>query len=247
MVPEVAHASGPLNTVRRILTETPLTPAAHLTCVGASRADVDAVVRTYGDAGVKHIVALRGDPPDGQSDFQAHPRGYANATELVAGIRAIGDFEISVAAYPEVHPNGVSPQADLDNLKRKLDAGASRTITQFFFEPDMYLRFLDSARGANINAPIVPGILPVTNFSRLPGFAAKCGASVPHWLVERLGKLDDTPDIQQSVAIAVATELCTQLLDAGVHEFHFYTLNRAELTWAICQGLGLRPDTECTK
>lgn len=228
-------------TVKRILNETDLAPAAHLTCVGASRAEVDTVVRSYRDSGVRHIVALRGDPPDGHGRFTPHPEGYRYAEDLVRGIRAIGDFEISVAAYPEVHPEAVSPQADLDNLKRKIDAGASRAITQFFFDPVVYLRFVDRARAAGIHVPIVPGILPVTNFNRVREFAAKCGASVPDWLADLFNGLDNDPTTRNLVAAWGAAEQCRKLQEYGVREFHFYTLNRAELTQSICHILGLRP------
>lgn len=228
-------------TVKRILDETDLAPAAHLTCVGASRAEVDAVVRTYRDSGVRHIVALRGDPPDGHTRFTPQPDGYHNAEDLVRGIRKIGDFEISVAAYPEVHPQALSPRADLDNLKRKIDAGASRAITQFFFDPTVYLRFVDRARASGISVPIVPGILPVTNFERVLEFAAKCGASVPRWLAELFDGLDDDPTTRNLVAVWVAAEQCRTLQEHGVREFHFYTLNRAELTRSICHILGVRP------
>jgi methylenetetrahydrofolate reductase (NADPH) len=228
-------------TVQRILHETDLEPAAHLTCVEASHAEVDAVVRSYRALGVRHIVALRGDPPEGSACFTPHPGGYRNAEELVRGIRAIADFEISVAAYPEVHPEALSPQADLDNLRRKLDAGASRAITQFFFDPEVYLRFVDRARAAGIGAPIVPGILPVTNFKRVREFARKCGASVPVWLADLFDGLDDDPTTRNLVAAWVAAEQCRKLQEHGVREFHFYTLNRAELTRSICHILGVRP------
>lgn len=231
-------------TVKRLLNETDLAPAAHVTCVGTSRVEVDAVIRSYRDSGVRHIVALRGDPPEGHGRFTAHPDGYRNAEDLVRGIRAIGDFEISVAAYPEVHPEALSPQADLDNLKRKVDAGASRAITQFFFDPVLYLRFVDRARTAGITVPIVPGILPVTNFQRALDFAAKCGASVPRWLANLFAGLDDDPTTRNLVAAWVAAEQCRTLQDHGVREFHFYTLNRAELTRSICHILGLRPAQE---
>lgn len=227
-------------TVRRIMEETDLEPAAHVTCVAASRGEVDAVVRSYGGIGVRHIVALRGDPPEGSACFTPHPEGYRNAEELVRGIRALGDFEISVAAYPEVHPEAVSAQADLDNLKRKLDAGASRAITQFFFEPAVYLRFVDRVRAAGVTAPIVPGILPVTNFKRVREFARKCGASVPGWLAELFEGLDRDPTTRNLVAAWVAAEQCRKLQEYGVREFHFYTLNRAELTRSICHILGVR-------
>ena len=231
-------------TVKRLLNETDLAPAAHVTCVGTSRAEVDAVIRSYRDSGVRHIVALRGDPPEGHGRFTAHPDGYRNAEDLVRGIRAIGDFEISVAAYPEVHPEALSPQADLDNLKRKVDAGASRAITQFFFDPVLYLRFVDRARTAGITVRIVPGILPVTNFQRALDFAAKCGASVPRWLANLFAGLDDDPTTRNLVAAWVAAEQCRTLQDHGVREFHFYTLNRAELTRSICHILGFRPAQE---
>ena len=227
-------------TVRRIMEETDLEPAAHVTCVAASRGEVDAVVRSYGGIGVRHIVALRGDPPEGSACFTPHPGGYRNAEALVRGIRALGDFEISVAAYPEVHPEAVSAQADLDNLKRKLDAGASRAITQFFFEPAVYLRFVDRVRAAGVTAPIVPGILPVTNFKRVREFARKCGASVPGWLAELFEGLDGDPTTRNLVAAWVAAEQCRKLQEYGVREFHFYTLNRAELTRSICHILGVR-------
>jgi methylenetetrahydrofolate reductase (NADPH) len=227
-------------TVRRIMEETDLEPAAHVTCVAASRGEVDAVVRSYGGIGVRHIVALRGDPPEGSACFAPHPEGYRNAEELVRAIRALGDFEISVAAYPEVHPEAVSAQADLDNLKRKLDAGASRAITQFFFEPAVYLRFVDRVRAAGVTAPIVPGILPVTNFKRVREFARKCGASVPGWLAELFEGLDRDPTTRNLVAAWVAAEQCRKLQEYGVREFHFYTLNRAELTRSICHILGVR-------
>jgi methylenetetrahydrofolate reductase (NADPH) len=230
-------------TVQRILHETDLEPAAHLTCVEATRAEVNAVVQSYRAIGVRHIVALRGDPPEGSVRFTPHPQGYRNAEELVRGIRAIADFEISVAAYPEVHPEALSPQADLDNLKRKLDAGASRAITQFFFDSEVYLRFVDRARAAGIGAPIVPGILPVTNFKRVRDFARKCGANVPQWLAELFDGLDNDPTTRNLVAAWVAADQCRKLQEHGVREFHFYTLNRAELTRSICHILGVRAES----
>lgn len=230
-------------TVKRILDETDLTPAAHLTCVGASREDVDQVVSRYWEAGIRHIVALRGDPPEGHGHFRPHPGGYRCAAELVSGIKAIGEFEISVASYPEVHPDALSPKADLVNLRRKIDNGANRAITQFFFEAEDYFRFIDKIRDAGISVPIVPGILPVTNFSKLVFFANKCGAKVPNWLSKLFDGLDDSPDIRQLVAATVAAELCTRLADQGVNEFHFYTLNRSELTTAICRILGIRAES----
>ncbi|WP_308909423.1 methylenetetrahydrofolate reductase [NAD(P)H] [Pseudokordiimonas caeni] len=228
------------NTVKRILTDTALKPAAHLTCVNATREEVDAVIRDYKEAGVNHIVALRGDPPEGAKKYEAHPGGYANAAELVAGIRAIGDFEISVGAYPEKHPDSPTLAADLDNLKRKIDAGATRAITQFFFDAEQYFRFLDHCQSYGINVPIVPGILPVTNFKSLKGFAGACGASVPAWLGELFEGLDERPQTRALVAATVAGELCRRLYAGGVRDFHFYTLNRAELTFAVCHMLGHR-------
>ena len=228
-------------TVARIHDETGLTAAAHLTCVAASRGEVDDVARRYWDAGIRHIVALRGDAPDAGAGYAPHPDGYANAAELVAGLRRIGEFEISVAAYPEIHPDSRSSQACLDNLKRKLDAGADRAITQFFFDTDCYLRFVERARAAGIWAPIVPGILPVTNFKQLVRFAGACGAGVPAWLAHIFEGLDDDPETRRLVAATVSADQCRRLWQAGINEFHFYTLNRAELTYAICHILGLRP------
>lgn len=228
-------------TVKRISNETALSPAAHLTCVDAARTDVDAVVHDYAAAGVKHIVALRGDPAEKQRGFAPHPRGYRNAAELVAGIRRIGEFEVTVAAYPEVHPEARSAEADLDNLKRKIDAGASRAITQFFFDVDVYFRFVDRVRAAGITVPIVPGILPVTNFARVQSFAAMCGTHIPQWLGGLFAGLDDAPDIRQLVSATLTAEQCIRLWEQGVREFHFYTLNRPLLTLAICHILGLRP------
>jgi methylenetetrahydrofolate reductase (NADPH) len=230
-------------TIVRLLEETRLTPAAHLTCVAASRDEVDEVARSYWQAGVRHIVALRGDPPDGEGDFTPHPGGYRDAAELVAGLKRIADFEVTVAAYPEVHPEAQSAAADLDNLKRKLDAGAERAITQYFFDPDCYLRYLDAARAAGIWAPIVPGILPVTNFGQVVRFSKRCGASVPTWLARLFDGLDDDPETRKLVAASTAAEQCRRLQAAGVNEFHFYTLNRAELSLAICHVLGLRPQS----
>ena len=225
-------------TVTRILRETNLLPAAHLTCVGATRDEIDEVAQGYWQAGVRHIVALRGDPPGGvQAHYEPHPGGYAYASELVAGLRRVGDFEISVAAFPEVHPGATSDQADLDNLKRKIDAGACRAITQFFFDPTVYLRFVDRARAAGIEAPIVPGILPISNFARTVDFAGKCGTAVPDWLRDLFETLDDDPESRSLVAAATAAEQCRYLQAYGVNEFHFYTLNRAELTTAICRML----------
>ncbi len=226
-------------TVERIVRETPLAAAAHLTCVDASKAEIDAVARDYWAAGVRHIVALRGDPPAGGS-FTPHPDGYASAAELVAGLHAIAPFEISVAAYPEIHPEAQSAEADLDNLKRKLDAGATRAITQFFFEPETFLRFRDRVAAAGIDAEIVPGILPVSNVAQTRRFAQMCGAVIPDWMDRLVEGLDAHPEARRLIAATVATELVSRLRAGGVHQFHFYTLNRAELTFAICHLLGRR-------
>jgi len=227
-------------TVGRILQETALTPAAHLTCVGAIRAEVDEVAQQYWDIGVRHIVALRGDPPPG-SQYTAHPGGYAYATDLVAGLRRVANFEISVAAYPETHPTASNPDIDLDNLKRKLDAGATRAITNFFFDTGVYLRFLDRCLAAGITAPIVPGIMAVTNFAGLMRMAAMCGASVPDWLAHMFVGIDDDAEMRQTVAAVVAAEQVRVLQANGIDEFHFYTLNRPHLTCTIAHILGVRP------
>ena len=228
------------NTVKRILDETSLKPAAHLTCVGATRDEVDSVIQDYWDAGVRSIVALRGDPPEGANRYEPHPGGYANAAELIAGIKAIGDFDISVGAYPEIHPDSANLAADLDNLKRKIDAGANRAIAQFFFETDQYFRFLDHCQSYGIDVPIVPGVLPVSNFKTLKNFAGSTGASVPDWLGQLFEGLDDRPDTRALVAATVAGEMCRKLYAGGVRDFHFYTLNRADLTFAVCHMLGHR-------
>ena len=234
------------NLVTRILSETHLVPAAHLTCVGASRAEVDQVAEDYWRAGVRHIVALRGDPPKGTAGFEAHAQGYNNSAELVAGLKRIADFEVSVAAYPEVHTEAVSPQADLDFLKRKVDAGASRAITQLFFDVEVYLRWLDRALKAGISIPIVPGIMPETNFKGARRFAEGCGATIPDWMSHLFEGLDKDPETRKLLGATIAAEQCRRLQDAGINEFHFYTLNRADLSYAICHILGLRaaPDAE---
>ncbi|MGE3065879.1 MAG: methylenetetrahydrofolate reductase [NAD(P)H] [Hyphomicrobiaceae bacterium] len=230
------------NTVARILRETSLVPAAHLTCVEATRAEVDDVVKGYWDAGVRHIVALRGDPPSGAGTrYTPHPGGYASTAELVAGIKKIGNFDVSVGGYPEMHPESPSLKADLDNLKAKVDAGASRVITQFFFDNAHYLRFLEKARAQGIWAPIVPGIVPVHNFKQVAGFAGRCGATMPAWMARRFDGLDADPATAHLVAAAVAAEQVMDLVDQGIRQFHFYTLNRADLVYAICHLLGLRP------
>ncbi|MGN6691644.1 MAG: methylenetetrahydrofolate reductase [Sphingopyxis sp.] len=227
-------------TVARIAAESIVPPAAHLTCVEASRAEIDEVAQGYWDAGVRHIVALRGDVPGG-APYRAHPDGYANAIELVAGLKAVAPFDISVAAYPETHPDADCPQADLDNLKRKLDAGANRAITQFFFSPDAFLRFRDAAAAAGIDAPIIPGILPVSNVSQTKRMADMCGTEIPGWMISLFDGLDDHPAARQLVAATIAAEMSRRLYAGGVRDFHFYTLNRAELSYAICHLLGLRP------
>ncbi|MET0436833.1 MAG: methylenetetrahydrofolate reductase [NAD(P)H] [Devosia sp.] len=232
-----------LRMVRHITSDTGVPAAAHLTCVGASKEEIDDVVRGFADVGVKSIVALRGDPPEGIGQpFVPHPQGYQNAADLVTGIRKLGDFDISVAAYPEKHPQSASWDADIDNLKRKIDAGADRAITQMFFRNSDYLRFVDRARKAGITASIVPGIQPIHSFKQISGFAARCGASIPDWLAERFEGLNDDPDTHALVAAAVAAEQVTELLDEGVTEFHFYTLNRSNLVLALARLLGRRPD-----
>jgi len=227
-------------TVSRILGETSLTAAPHLTCVGAPRGEILDIARSYWELGVRHIVALRGDAPTGQAGYVPHPDGFAYAVDLVKGLRSVGDFDISVAAYPEVHPEAPDAQTDLDNLRAKLDAGASRAITQFFFDTDAYLRFRDRCATAGITAQIVPGILPITRFPQMLRFAKRCGASVPASLAERFDGLDDDPETRRMIAASFAIEQVRRLQQHGVSEFHFYTLNRAELTYAICHALGVR-------
>jgi methylenetetrahydrofolate reductase (NADPH) len=227
--------------VRRIISETNLTAAPHLTCIGATRGEIDDIARQYWDMGIRHIVALRGDAPKDQARYQPHKDGYAYAADLVAGLTKVADFDISVAAYPEVHPEAPDPKFDLDNLKRKLDAGAHRAITQFFFDIEAYLRFRDTCATAGIEANIVPGILPITRFPQLQRFAEMCGASVPAWLHDRFEGLNDDAQTRQMIAASVAIEQVRLLQSQGVDEFHFYTLNRSELTYAICHALGVRP------
>ena len=227
--------------VERIVDETELTAAPHLTCVGASRGEIDEIARDYWDMGIRHLVALLGDPPEDSAGYAPHPDGYAYASDLVAGLKKIADFDISVAAYPEVHPEAASPLADLENLKRKLDAGATRAITQFFFNTDVFLRFRDLAGAAGIDSHIVPGILPITRFPQLQRFAERCGASVPDWLADRFAGLEEDAETRKLVAASVAIEQVRKLQAEGVDEFHFYTLNRSELTVAICHALGVRP------
>lgn len=231
-----------LRLVSRIKAESGIDAAAHLTCVGASRAEVDEVVLGYKAAGIGRIVALRGDPPEGVGKpFVPHPEGYASGADLVSGIARLGSFDISVAAYPEKHPQSPDWATDVDNLKRKLDAGATRAITQMFFDNADYFRFLERARKAGITAPIVPGIQPIHSFKQISGFAARCGASIPDWLAERFAGLEDEAETHALVASAVAAEQVLELVDAGVTEFHFYTLNRSNLVLALARLLGVRP------
>ncbi len=226
----------------RLVAETPIRPAAHLTCVAASREEVDEVARDYWNAGVRHIVALRGDPQTGPGTaYKAQPDGYQTSTDLVAGLKKIGDFEISVSAYPEGHPESAALDRDIDVLKAKVDAGATRAITQFFFDNDIYMRFLEKVRGRGINIPIVPGIVPVQSFKQTANFAKRAGASVPSWLADRFEGLDDDPQTRRLVAATVAAEQVLDLVDRGVYNFHFYTMNRADLVYAICHLLGMRP------
>ena len=230
------------STVRRIVTETALTPAAHLTCVAATKLEVDAVIQSYRDAGVRHIVALRGDPTEGvAAKYAPHPGGYQNAADLVAGIKRIADIEVSVSAYPVKHPDSPNVNADIDMLAAKVDAGATRAITQFFFENDVYFRYLDRVRARGITVPVVPGILPVQNFKQTTNFAARCGASVPRWLAERFDGLDEDVATRKLIAAAVAAEQGLDLVERGVTDFHFDTMNRADLVYAVCHLLGLRP------
>jgi len=227
-------------TVARIVRETSIPAAAHLTCVNATRDEVDAIARSYWDVGVRHIVAIRGDPPEQGAKFAPHPGGYANAAELVAGLKQVAPFEISVAAFPECHPDSPNVAADLDNLKRKIDAGANRATTQFFFDPECFFRFRDQVAAAGINIEILPGIMPVTNFAAINRMAAMNGTAVPDWVGRLFEGLDDLPAARQLIAATVAAELCGQLYAGGVRHFHFYTLNRAELSYAICHLLGVR-------
>jgi methylenetetrahydrofolate reductase (NADPH) len=228
-------------TVSRLVRETQLSPAAHLTCVAATKDEVDSVVNAYWDAGVRHVVALRGDPLGGLGTAYApHPQGYRRTCDLVAGIKAVGEFEVSVSAYPEKHPEAASLEADIDELQAKVDCGADRAITQFFFDNDHYFRYLDRVRARGINIPIVPGIVPVQNFKQTANFATKTGASIPAWLAARFDGLENDVETRKLIAAAVAAEQVIDLVDRGVDEFHFYTMNRADLVYAICRLLGLR-------
>ena len=235
-------------TVHRIVDETGIRPAAHLTCVSASRSEVDDVIRDYWSAGVRHIVALRGDPPKGLGEaYVPAAGGYANAAELAAGIRAIGDFEISVGCYPEQHPESPSLEHDLDLLKAKIDAGATRAITQFFFEPKTFLRFRDRAVRAGISIPIVPGIMLQPNFKGLTRIAALCNTHIPQQMYQHYEGLDDDAATRQLVTAHLAAQLCSDLREAGVEDFHFYTLNRAELALSTCHLLGVKPQAALTE
>ena len=230
-------------TVSRILDETRLQPAAHLTCVEASRGEIDEVIEAYRDAGVRHIVALRGDPPGGAGIggvYQPRADGYANATELAAAISRVGGFDITVGAYPEKHPESPSLEHDIDVLKAKVDAGATRAISQFFFDMDAFLRFRDQVRAAGITIPLIPGIMPVSNFNGLKRMSGACGAAVPSWLEAHFDGLDDDPETRRLLAASVAAETCARLQEEGFQDFHFYTLNRADLVYAICRVLGVR-------
>tara|TARA_B100000949_G_scaffold219996_1_gene219601 strand:+ start:242 stop:1165 length:924 start_codon:yes stop_codon:yes gene_type:complete len=230
--------------VTRLQNKMGIPAAAHLTCVAASKAEVNRVARRYWEAGIRHIVALRGDPPDGQGKYVAHPEGYNNASDLVRGLKMIGDFEISVAAHPEGHPEAKSIEADIENLKRKVDEGATRGITQFFFQPEHFLRFREKTQKAGLSIPIIPGILPVTNFSQVRRFSKICGASIPHWMSTLFEGLDNDPDTRLLIAANIAIDLCRILKAEDVTNFHFYTLNRADLTYAICHVLGNSRNTQ---
>lgn len=230
-------------TVARLLKETDLVPAAHLTCVGAGRDDIDSIAKQYWETGVRHLVALRGDPPKGADRYEPYPGGYAYASDLIAGLKKVADFRISAAAYPEVHPEAPDAAFDLDNLKRKVDAGADEIITQYFFDNDVYLRFLDKVAAAGIDVPIIPGIMPVLSFPKVARFSAMCGASIPKWLSDLFEGLDEDDETSKLVAASVAAEQCRALHAQGIKQFHFYTLNQADLVYAICHVLGVRPKT----
>jgi methylenetetrahydrofolate reductase (NADPH) len=235
-------------TVTRIVRESDVPPAAHLTCVAASKAEVDEVARDYWNAGVRHIVALRGDPAGGiGTKYEPHPQGYSYADDLVGGLKKIADFEVSVACYPEKHPESGSFDLDIDILKAKVDVGADRAITQFFFDNDLYFRYLDQVRSRGVDIPIVPGILPVQNFKQAANFAVKAGASMPEWLASRFDGLDQDVETRKLMAAAVAAEQVIDLVDRGVNEFHFYTMNRADLVYAICHLLGLRAQPQAQR
>ncbi|MBZ0163091.1 MAG: methylenetetrahydrofolate reductase [NAD(P)H] [Notoacmeibacter sp.] len=230
-----------LSAVRRIISEASLPVAAHLTCVDATREEVDGVVDEFASQGVKHFVALRGDPADGVgARFTPHPGGYVNGADLVAGIRARGDFQVSVSAYPEKHPESPDFATDIEMLKRKVDNGATRAITQFFFDNDLYERYVERVRRAGIYVPIVPGVLPIHSFRQVANFAGRAGSHVPQWLADRFEGLDDDPQTHQLVAAAVAAEQVLDLMDRGVDDFHFYTMNKPDLAFAVCHLIGIR-------
>ncbi len=229
------------STVKRLRDETSLEPAAHLTCVGATKTEIDGIIRSYWDSGVRHIVALRGDTQGDNGKYQPHPNGYANGAELTKGIKNIADFFISVSAYPEKHPDSASRSADIEMLKQKVDAGAGQAITQFFFEPEYFFRYRDAVAAAGVSIPLIPGIIPVINFKRIQSFAATCGTKIPDWMIERFEGLEDDPQTRKMVAATIAAETCQKLAAGGVEQYHFYTLNQADLTYAICHILGLRP------
>jgi methylenetetrahydrofolate reductase (NADPH) len=228
--------------VARIISDTQLTPAPHLTCIDATRGEIDDIAREYWDMGVRHLVALRGDAPKSTQSYRPNPDGYAYASDLVSGLRKIADFDISVAAYPEVHPEAPDAAFDLDNLKRKLDAGGTRAITQFFFDTDVYLHFRDHCARAGIESAIVPGILPITRFPQMERFAQMCGTAIPEELRQRFDGLEDDAHTRQMIAASVAIDQVRHLESEGIEDFHFYTLNRSELTYAICHALGVRAD-----
>ena len=231
-----------LKVVQKLKNDGRMEPAAHLTCVGADKAEIDGIAKGWLDAGITRLVALRGDPPQDTGRYQPHPNGYQNAADLVSGLRKIGDFDISVAAYPEAHPDSPSEVADIANLKAKIDNGANRAITQYFFDVDLFLRFRDKVAKAGIDAPLVPGIMPIGHFGRMVNFSKRCGASVPDWLFERFEGLDDDPETRELVAASTAADLCHRLIKEGVTDFHFYTLNVPSLTFATCHLLGMRPN-----
>ncbi|PCJ42945.1 MAG: methylenetetrahydrofolate reductase [NAD(P)H] [SAR86 cluster bacterium] len=235
-----------LKILQRILAETSLDPIAHLTCVGSSKDEADDMARQFHAAGITRLVALRGDPPGGQDDFSAHPQGYANATEFIQGLSKVADFDITVAAYPEKHPESPSLEHEIDVLKQKIDAGAKRCITQFFFDTDVYLRFVDKARSSGIDIPIIPGILPILNFSRVQDLAARCGAHIPAWLIDLFEGIETSSSTNNMLAAAVVIEQCDKLYAAGVRDFHFYTLNKSDLARAVCHSLGVRAEGEST-
>lgn len=230
-------------TVERILKETAMRPAAHLTCVGAARAEVDEIIQEYWNLGVRHLVALRGDPLTGiGTPYEAHPEGYAYAADLVAGVKKIGNFDVSVSGYPERHPESADWDTELDNLKRKVDAGADRVITQYFFDNDMFEEYLERMAKAGISIPVVPGILPIQNFHQTVKFSGKCGTTIPDWLARRFAGLDDDAETRKLVGAGVACEQVMDLVDRGISDFHFYTMNRADLTYALCRQLGMGGD-----